>query len=318
MSGSSIPYNTPCYCLKAVNMNQNNFGFMNSTLTNITQNNDTTLTIYGFMLFSQMKPPWFFVYCCLAMVFGVILNILTIFVLKMGRRIGKDIKFQLVNLVVADLLTACCLPTWYIVDILMTDTEHVALESPGYRMCQVIIWVVLGVTGASPLFNMLISLERFIVICFPLRARFYTKTLKRIAVAMTWITAFAGEAYLFTLDASDSEYTTEGTSLVEMCRVRVRTASVLVWILIQISIPTLTIIFCYICVVIKLCRRQKLGVSGCQTNEKFQSKQTREVCMIAQTDYIQDVLDTPQSASKIEVLAFNSEKKQAFADPHLR
>ena len=278
MSGSSIPYNTPCYCLKAVNMNQNNFGIMNSTLTNITQNNYTEPRIASAMLFPQMKPPWFFVYCCLAMVFGVILNILTIFVLKMGRRIGKDIKFQLVNLVVADLLTACCLPTWYIVDMLMTDTEHVALASTGYRMCHVIIWVVLGVTGASPLFNMLISLERFIVICFPLRARFYTKTLKRIAVAMTWITAFAGEAYLFTLDASDSESTTEGTSLVEMCRVRVRTASVLVWILIQISIPTLTIIFCYICVVIKLCRRRKLGVSGCQTNEKFRSKQTREVC----------------------------------------
>ena len=291
----------------------NNFGIMNSTLTNITPNNYTTRTISGIMLFSQMKPPWFFVYCCLAMVFGVILNILTIFVLKMGRRIGKGIKFQLVNLAVADLLTACCLPTWYIVDILMTDTdEHVAIDLPGYRMCQVIIWVVLGVTGASPLFNMLISLERFIVICFPLRARFYTKTLKRTAVAMTWITAFAGEAYLFTLDASDSESTTEGTSLVEMCRVRVRTASVLVWILIQISIPTLTIIFCYICVVIKLCRRQKLGVSGCQTNEKVQSKQTREVCMIAQTEFIQDVLDKPHSASKIEVLAFNSEKKTSF------
>ena len=231
----------------------------------------------GIMLYHHREPTpfWFFAFCCTVIVLGVILNTLTITVLKMGRRIGKDVKFQLINLAIADLLTACCLPTWYIVNYLMTSSDYVALEAPGYRMCQVIIWVVLGITASSPLLNMLISLERFIVICFPLRARFYTKPLKRFAVAMSWIMAFAGEVYVFAGTGSDD--VSEVRSLVEMCRVKINTAAVLVWILIQTSIPTLTIIFCYTCIVIQLCQRQKLGESGSRTYEKSQAKQTREV-----------------------------------------
>ena len=235
-----------------------------------------------FKLHIQMlsTPLWFFAYCCTAIVVGITLNILTIIVLRMGRKIHEEVKFQLINLAAADLLVACCLPTLNILNFFMTDAVQ-TLAPPDYQMCKVIIWLVLTATGASPLFNMLISLERFVVICFPLKARFYTKTLKRLAAVITWFITFTGEAYVFAL-GSDNFDSMEDVTQVGICKVRVRSLGALglVWLLIQISIPTVTIIFCYTCIVIKLCRQHTLGDSANQIQEKVRAKQAREVRMI--------------------------------------
>ena len=119
------------------------------------------------------------------------------------------------------------------------------------------------------------------VICFPLKARFYTKTLKRLAAVITWFITFTGEAYVFAL-GSDNFDSMEDVTQVGICKVRVRSLGALglVWLLIQISIPTVTIIFCYTCIVIKLCRQHTLGDSANQIQEKVRAKQAREVRMI--------------------------------------
>ena len=169
-----IADDTSCYSLKGklntAIMNTSTYTSANNLTVNLTEYSGIMLFIgavpetdqldSGIMLYNHREPTpfWFFAYCCTAIVLGVILNTLTITVLKMGRRIGEDVKFQLINLAIADLLTACCLPTWYMVNYLITSSDYVALEEHGYRMCQVIIWVVLGITAASPLLNMLISL----------------------------------------------------------------------------------------------------------------------------------------------------------------
>ena len=120
-------------------------------------------------------------------VLGVTFNTLTIFIIALGRKTSKEVKIQILNLAFADLLVAIFYPVFQMIYLL-------ELSYPVYiHSCRLRQFLTRSAIHASPLCNAAISLERVVVVFFPLRASRYTRTHKLLIVALIWILAAAPE-----------------------------------------------------------------------------------------------------------------------------
>lgn len=107
---------------------------------------------------------------------GIILNLISIASIISGKRIHKEVKIQMTNLAIADLL-ACLVPEyleqfW----VFKTDTT-----------CRVMSFIGYGAFYAGPLWNMVISLERVFVVFFPFKVRLYSGKLKAFVAVCVWM-----------------------------------------------------------------------------------------------------------------------------------
>ena len=125
-------------------------------------------------------------------ILGLVFNSLTLIIIGHGKNTSKEIKPQLINLAIADLLMALFDPLKQ-VSILLRY-----LPFPGgIHLCRLYIFIKHAAHYASPLCNAAISLERFVIIFFPFRASRYTEFHKTIVIIAIWLCAtLPGVRYL--------------------------------------------------------------------------------------------------------------------------
>lgn len=120
-------------------------------------------------------------------VLGITLNALTMFVVGFGKYTSPEIKIQLINLAMADFLSALFLPAYSAAFLL-----YISFPS-SLALCKIVRIIGWGAFYTSPLWNVTISLERLVVVYFPLKAVRYTPRHKLIIAGMVWFCGFSTE-----------------------------------------------------------------------------------------------------------------------------
>ncbi|XP_067942536.1 substance-K receptor-like [Watersipora subatra] len=191
-------------------------------------------------------------YFIAATAIGVTLNTLTILTIAFGNNIGKEVRIQLINLAVADLIMAAFFPT-----SMMTDNVLYLPFRGNLAWCATSFCISLSAAQASLLSNAAISIERFIVVYYPFRLAQYGRSQKCIVIALIWILSIVPE--IFTALHSEVVEHRNGKSY---CKIgQVRTFKYFQWLsTAQCLIPTVIIIGSYSLIFIKLCVRKKSNV----------------------------------------------------------
>ncbi|XP_045123663.1 growth hormone secretagogue receptor type 1-like [Portunus trituberculatus] len=126
-------------------------------------------------------------FCCLVLVVGVVGNVLVPVVILKDRDMRNSTNYFLMNLSAADLLVLLfCLPP-----VLVELHSPPQIWVMGYGMCKLTSYVEMSVVHASALSLVVISLERYHVICQPLQAGYRcTKAKAMVAILVIWVVAF--------------------------------------------------------------------------------------------------------------------------------
>ena len=112
---------------------------------------------------------------------GIVLNSLTICIVSLGRHIRTEFKLQLTNLAIADLFMAALDPAYHTMFYMRLPFPN---SSP---LCQVFAFISIVADYTSLLCKVAISLERFLIIYFPLRASRYNQRHKFAVVVIIWL-----------------------------------------------------------------------------------------------------------------------------------
>ena len=118
-------------------------------------------------------------------ILGLLLNTVTILILQFGKSFGKAIHIQLMNIAIADLLSAVLTPT-FIALWECTDTSYPQSTALCKSHWQLISTIIYG----SMMAKAWIAIERFAAVYFPLKMLSYRKKHIIIAIIATWIVSF--------------------------------------------------------------------------------------------------------------------------------
>ena len=142
-------------------------------------NETTTFNYYDFWRLST-KDYINLCFCIPMGVTGIILNTLTILIIGFGANISKEVKIQLINMAVADLLMATF-------DAILELSLFTLLTFPNSQsLCIFYRLLQQAAHCGSLLCSAAISLERLFIVFFPLRVSHYTKCRKYLVVAAIW------------------------------------------------------------------------------------------------------------------------------------
>ncbi|XP_067947421.1 histamine H2 receptor-like [Watersipora subatra] len=167
---------------------------------------------------------------------GTFLNISTVIIIGFGRRITKEVKIQLINMALTDLLLALMTVSNVIMASLYFNKCVWSFDSSG-------VWTRVNLWYASPLCSASISIERAFIIYFPLSVYRYTKTHKILVACVIWVIAVTSS---FT-GHFDYNYIT----------------------LIKFIIPTVIIVICYSAVFAKLYFRTNSQLQLHSSNHRY-------------------------------------------------
>ena len=134
------------------------------------------------------------VYPYMAAVLGISLNAGSILVIGFGKKCGKGIKLQLVNLAITDMVGAVLIPSY----LISTFQPHAYYSFLSSSLCKFLLWTIYSPFYVSLLCNMVISLERFVAIYFPLRMQNYTTKWKVVVISLCWVISLSTEVNLIT------------------------------------------------------------------------------------------------------------------------
>ncbi|XP_067931183.1 somatostatin receptor type 2-like [Watersipora subatra] len=176
------------------------------------------------------------VYINICLTLGILLNGSTIFVIALGEHTGSKVKIQLINMAVADCLSAILHFGYLNSDILF--------ESPVYYFCS-FVGSNVAYTG-----HIAISIERCAAIFSPFRTKNFRTIHEIIVVFIVWL--FGG---VYTVLQLLREYNYVGSP----------TMWTIVAVL-QYSVPTTIAIVCYTMVVVKLCMRKRSDIFKSSTD----------------------------------------------------
>ena len=192
---------------------------------------------------TQEDYTWFGMYISMG-VAGIVVNIFIMLVLIYGTNVSKEVKIQLINLAVADLLMS------------IFDTIHLAMfillvPFPAKTgLCKLYCYIRRIAHCVGLLISVVISIERFVIFYFPFKMREYTNTHKHIAMSIAWICA----ALAAINDAVNAEIKPKGDVFV--CRVyqsAMLSRSAFEWLIaVQYILPSLIIVTLYILVFVKI------------------------------------------------------------------
>lgn len=115
-------------------------------------------------------------------VLGITFNLLTIMTLARGRRFAKGVKIELCNLAVADLISAAFIPIYCIG---VSETLSLGFVRNN-ALCKIVMFVGSGAFYVSPLWSMVISVERLVIVFYPLQAHRYTRRHKHVVAGCVW------------------------------------------------------------------------------------------------------------------------------------
>ena len=142
-------------------------------------------------------------------VLGLILNVGTILTVLKSRQLSKKgVHVLLVNKAVADLITSLTYPTVY-----------AALSFGQEAELGLLIISTFGSLGIylSLLWNAAISIERFVVIQFPLKSLVYTKKMKITLTAIVWGLGVLGSTLVTSLTVIRCQNSTQSLNKQRAC-----------------------------------------------------------------------------------------------------
>ena len=207
-----------------------------STTTDFILGNDVSLDAEGYALLST--------YMSIAIV-GLILNLSTIFIISLGKNVSQEVKIQLVNLAIADLLMSIFDPLKNSL-LLFPDLSFLGNLS----LCRFYIFLKQAAHNGSLFCNAALSLERFVIIFFPFKASKYSKSHKFIVIAIIWICASLPSAG----NVIDAEIVQDGDISQCVAVGYILPFEVDVWLnTLQYLLPAGIIIVVYFVIYIKLC-----------------------------------------------------------------
>ena len=145
--------------------------------------NSTTTYDYEYF-YNPFKEDYVWLGACILMgLIGFVLNVFVLLVVSYGDNISKEVKIQVINLAIADILMS----------VLETVTEaiyYLNLPFPNnIALCKIYRFVRRIAAYISLLICTVISVERFVIFFFPFKVSRYTKTRKCVAMAVTWACA---------------------------------------------------------------------------------------------------------------------------------
>ena len=154
-------------------------------LTESTSTGSTTTDFYDYIEDSLNIKDYALLgtYMSIAIV-GLILNLSTIFIIALGKNVSQEVKIQLVNLAIADLLMSIFDPLKNSL-LLFPNLSFLGNLS----LCRFYIFLKQAAHNGSLLCNAAMSLERFVIIFFPFQASKYNKTHKLTVIVIIWICA---------------------------------------------------------------------------------------------------------------------------------
>ena len=178
---------------------------------------------------------------------GFVLNALTICIVGFGRNVGKEVKIQMINLAIVDVLMSGFALTRFIMERL-----HLAFVD-NLLLCKFVIFLEYSSHYVSLLCAAAISLERFVIIYFPFRASQYRCTHKLLVVGLVWVCGSL-PAFELVAEAGFEEYNGVNTcveTIPESYRLRA-------WFwLVKYLLPICIIIASYALVFTKVCIRKR-------------------------------------------------------------
>ena len=183
---------------------------------------------------------------------GVVFNVLTLFIVGLGKYTSKEIKVQIMNLAVADLLMALFDP--------LAHASSMYLYIPfsdNKRICQVYMFMKSVAHYGSLICKVAICLERFVIIFFPFRASHYSRKHKFVVIACVWTyTSLSAIWYAVGADIADF-------GNIVQCITYNRNIPIEIWswlITAQYLLPAGIIVVVYALVFIKICVNKTSGI----------------------------------------------------------
>ncbi|XP_077992835.1 QRFP-like peptide receptor [Glandiceps talaboti] len=183
---------------------------MNSARSNFSANSSDLL----FLEYQLSKSTLTIATVAYTLIFllGILGNVLVLVVVCCNKDMRSSTNYFLVNLSVADLLVLVfCMP------IALLETYVIRPWLLGEAMCKLIPFLEYSAAQASVLTLAFISIERYVAICYPLKAK-YTITPKRCIVfcSMIWFISCLGSVpYLFMAKYSAYDVSPSGDLLYE-------------------------------------------------------------------------------------------------------
>ncbi|XP_067929820.1 kappa-type opioid receptor-like isoform X2 [Watersipora subatra] len=213
---------------------------------------------------------------------GVILNIINIFILAKGRKFGRRIKIQLINVAVADILSALMVPGSSPVYSYATLTRYPNIQA----LCKTHKFVGYSSFYASLLFHGTIAIERFVSVYFPLRMSRYKKTHVIIVIILGWMISFASTNDMIltaTLVPTDTGFTCFA-NLFGKSRLTLNVTTYFV----KILIPSIVIVVMYTMIAVRLHKKKIFA------NNKSKDSRSRQVlAMLAANGVLAVLIWTP-------------------------
>ena len=172
-----------------------------------------------------------------------------------AKSVAKGIKLQLVNLAITNMVGAVLIPS--------TFQRHAYYSFLSSSLCKFLLWTIYSPFYVSLLCNMVISLERFVAIYFPLKMENYTTKWKVVVISLCWVISLSMEVNLITNTGNALAEDSKGR---KRCRfthtwIQKLNGPVVMVVTLKYLIPAFVIIACYIAVVLRLICWNKPGAS---------------------------------------------------------
>ncbi|XP_068127175.1 motilin receptor-like [Hyperolius riggenbachi] len=151
-----------------------------------------TETICSFFTIKALIPTT--IVCLIIMVTGLVGNTITILIIKRYKEMNTTTNFYLSSMAVSDVIILLCLPF---------DLYRLWLSTTwifGRFLCKFLCLISEACTYSTILHITALSIERYLAICFPLKAKvFITKRRVKFVIVLLWIVALLSAAPLYNL-----------------------------------------------------------------------------------------------------------------------
>ncbi|XP_067942592.1 rhodopsin-like [Watersipora subatra] len=195
---------------------------------------------------------------------GVVLNIITILAISFGKKTGKKVKMQLINLAVADCLMALfVVPGYTYVDELSLSTN---------LQCKLFFFTYYALSHAGLICNSVISIERAFIVLFPLQEKFYRKVHRIYVIMFIWLCTTLPEIEELLYQELITGYV-NGNSYITCARTdgaQKQILAMLLWCIIPVSV----ILMSYTAIFLKLFLRRRSSITqNASTKQQASSQQ---------------------------------------------
>ena len=181
----------------------------------------------------------FRIFCIITAVLGVILNTMAAVVWIAGKHSGTELRPELTCLAVIDLLSAVSLSLF---DFLILPSRRATYKND--LVCRLLGYFGHAIFYTTTLLNAVISLERLVVVYFPLRALNYTKPKKAAVICSAFVLGMLHEAQFLADTDRTCLFLTLGDG----------------WIAnLKLAVSAIIIVTSYTLIAVKIICRKKIG-----------------------------------------------------------